>query len=493
MANNKKNVNRIVSDDNDPTAELEALTLPDTAASQESEAAASTAGYQHRPTVDDTPTDSVAALKTDLLSRSKTIDRLQFDMEVLRAKWQGLSTEIEAREEHANRLHAELKTAKQAAQEAQEQLASAEESSSDLQSQLQQRDEAYTKLTAELAVLREEISAGTPDDERLNERLLIIQSGQLASGEHEIRELQTRVQKSEEYADQLRYQLRLRDADAGNFNGLIEALEQQLTENRDRSTALQEELLHAKGENAQLTEKVSQLHNTHAEEIRMIRFELGDAQETLTQHELVAEQLASDLVETRSHRAELESMLADSEESSNSTIESLQKENRRLLFEVENMTNKLQTKSEAINCLLAELAKHSTTPDPVTDIEDAIEEIDTRMSEQIEDRSYIERERVTRLLIGKIDGQELRFPLFKDRLTVGRTRENDIQLKSEHISRRHAVLVIEGDVTRVIDWGSKNGVFVNSKRVKEHFLKNGDLVGVGTAEFRYEERPKRDS
>jgi len=97
------------------------------------------------------------------------------------------------------------------------------------------------------------------------------------------------------------------------------------------------------------------------------------------------------------------------------------------------------------------------------------------------------------LLVSKIGSQELRFPLFKDRLTLGRTRENDIQLKSEHISRRHAVVVIEGDVTRVIDWGSKNGVFVNSQRVKEHFLKNGDIVGVGTAEFRYEERPKRET
>ena len=50
----------------------------------------------------------------------------------------------------------------------------------------------------------------------------------------------------------------------------------------------------------------------------------------------------------------------------------------------------------------------------------------------------------------------------------------------------------EGDLTRVIDWGSKNGVYVNSKRVKEHFLSNGDIVAVGNAKFRYEERPKRE-
>jgi pSer/pThr/pTyr-binding forkhead associated (FHA) protein len=55
------------------------------------------------------------------------------------------------------------------------------------------------------------------------------------------------------------------------------------------------------------------------------------------------------------------------------------------------------------------------------------------------------------------------------------------------------VIVIEKDITRLIDWGSKNGVFVNSHRIKEHFLKNGDVVAVGTAEFRYEERQKRDN
>lgn len=51
----------------------------------------------------------------------------------------------------------------------------------------------------------------------------------------------------------------------------------------------------------------------------------------------------------------------------------------------------------------------------------------------------------------------------------------------------------EGDVTRVVDWGSKNGVYVNSNRVTEYFLASGDVVTIGDAKFRYEERPKRDS
>ena len=100
--------------------------------------------------------------------------------------------------------------------------------------------------------------------------------------------------------------------------------------------------------------------------------------------------------------------------------------------------------------------------------------------------------RMSRFLIGKTADQELRFPLFKKRVTIGRTRQNDIQLQAPHISRRHAVVMTEGDVTRVIDWGSKNGVYVNSHRVTEHFLASGDVVAIGDAKFCYEERPKRD-
>ena len=104
-----------------------------------------------------------------------------------------------------------------------------------------------------------------------------------------------------------------------------------------------------------------------------------------------------------------------------------------------------------------------------------------------------DRERITRVLIGSIGDKELRFPLFKNRLTIGRTEENDIQLKESYISRNHAVVLTEGDRTRVIDWGSKNGVHVNSVRIKEHFLSNGDIITVGNTKFRYEERQKRDA
>jgi pSer/pThr/pTyr-binding forkhead associated (FHA) protein len=55
------------------------------------------------------------------------------------------------------------------------------------------------------------------------------------------------------------------------------------------------------------------------------------------------------------------------------------------------------------------------------------------------------------------------------------------------------VIVTDSQATRIIDWGSKNGVYVNSKRVTEHFLKSGDRIRIGSIEFRYEELPRRES
>jgi pSer/pThr/pTyr-binding forkhead associated (FHA) protein len=269
-------------------------------------------------------------------------------------------------------------------------------------------------------------------------------------------------------------------------------LETKLDEAITRIVELESNFLDSEVARSQLESDISELHSRHAEEIRSIRFELSEAQETAAQQELVAEQLASDLVETRGYRSELEQMLFQTESSGRTRIEALEKQNAKLVAELRDRDTKLASKSEAINSLLAELARKTQQIESIIEIEDVIQEIDGRMSARIEGQSSPERDRVTRLLIGTLEGQELRFPLFKDRLTIGRTEQNDIQLNAPYVSRRHAVVVTDHAVTRVIDWGSKNGVFVNGDRVTEHFLETGDIVTIGTAEFRYEERPKRE-
>lgn len=493
MANDKNNINELVHDDEDSTAELEVLDLPVLHAEVCLEASAGTAGFVHNSETAEQTELAISELTSELSSRSEMIDRLQFDMEILKTKSQGLATEVQAREEQSRKLNSQLKRAKQIARERKKLVAERDDEVRLLRSEIELREKANRELPEELAVLNKPLVDG--DDENLENRdnILAVQAGQLASDGLQIRELKGRIAKIEEYADHLRELLRDRDDKAKQLDLSSNSLQHHLQTSTKQLQGLQFELAEAREENTNLNSSISTLQETHAEEIRVIRFELGDAQETLSQQESTAQQLTSDLAQTRGYRKKLESLLVASEANSNSEIEKLERENQQLLQDSERLREKLHSKSKAIGSLLSELARESQQTEIDDDTGETVPELDRRASGGVDDGNPENRDRVTRVLTGTIDGQELRFPLFKDRLTIGRTRKNDIQLKSEHISRRHAVVVIEGDVTRVIDWGSKNGVFVNANRVKEHFLKNNDIVGVGTAEFRYEERPKRDN
>ena len=244
-----------------------------------------------------------------------------------------------------------------------------------------------------------------------------------------------------------------------------------------------------------VSDRLSKSRAEHEQELRTVRFELTEAAETVAQQELINEQLASDLVDTRGFKNELERMLTSSEQQSQTRISQLEADLEKLRQANSNYEAELAVKNEAIAELLEQISGKVRQDDSIRELEAAIEELDERMSARLETPEVVpvaDRDRMSRVLIGKVADQELRFPLFKKRLTIGRTQQNDIQLQAPHISRRHAVVMTEGDVTRVIDWGSKNGVYVNSHRVTEHFLASGDVVAIGDAKFRHEERPKRD-
>jgi len=73
------------------------------------------------------------------------------------------------------------------------------------------------------------------------------------------------------------------------------------------------------------------------------------------------------------------------------------------------------------------------------------------------------------------------------RLTrIGRNMENDIVLDSDRVSRYHAEIVREGDDISIVDKGSRNGVWVNRRRVNESAtINSGDKVRVGRQEFTF--------
>lgn len=72
----------------------------------------------------------------------------------------------------------------------------------------------------------------------------------------------------------------------------------------------------------------------------------------------------------------------------------------------------------------------------------------------------------------------------KQRLSVGRTKENDLIIDDQSISKIHAALVLSSDNQLLVaDTGSTNGTFVNGQRIaygKGVSIKNGDKVNFGT-------------
>ena len=96
----------------------------------------------------------------------------------------------------------------------------------------------------------------------------------------------------------------------------------------------------------------------------------------------------------------------------------------------------------------------------------------------------------TRLRIAQSEGHDIEFVVDRDEISIGRTADNEIHIRSPSVSRHHARIVRKNARSRIIDSGSKNGVYVNSFRVAEQELHDGDQIIIGTVELTYSERVK---
>jgi len=73
----------------------------------------------------------------------------------------------------------------------------------------------------------------------------------------------------------------------------------------------------------------------------------------------------------------------------------------------------------------------------------------------------------------------------KGEVVLGRAPELDIALDHRSVSREHAKVACEGAVSRIVDMGSANGVFVNREKVTDARLMPGDVIELGDVVLRY--------
>ncbi|MBB6521533.1 FHA domain-containing protein [Pseudoteredinibacter isoporae] len=71
---------------------------------------------------------------------------------------------------------------------------------------------------------------------------------------------------------------------------------------------------------------------------------------------------------------------------------------------------------------------------------------------------------------------------------LGRSEEVDIVIDDGSVSGKHAQLVNDGVLWKIVNWMSTNGTFVNDKKGLSTFLKSGDIIRLGSVEFAFEAR-----
>lgn len=78
--------------------------------------------------------------------------------------------------------------------------------------------------------------------------------------------------------------------------------------------------------------------------------------------------------------------------------------------------------------------------------------------------------------------------LNKKMMTIGRTSDNDICIPSKLVSRNHARLLIGPNAVIIEDAGSTNGCLINDVQIKQHVMREGDVLSIGDLKYRLRTR-----
>lgn len=91
------------------------------------------------------------------------------------------------------------------------------------------------------------------------------------------------------------------------------------------------------------------------------------------------------------------------------------------------------------------------------------------------------------LMDGQRSGEIL--PLISNSVTIGRST-GEILIEDTEVSGRHCTVQMNAGELIIVDHASRNGTFLNGRRIERNRLRAGDTLQVGQAVFRIVEWPK---
>lgn len=83
------------------------------------------------------------------------------------------------------------------------------------------------------------------------------------------------------------------------------------------------------------------------------------------------------------------------------------------------------------------------------------------------------------------DGAARTVEIDRDAIVIGRSRDCDLVLEADGVSRKHARITRTGEnAFNLVDLGAKNGTYLNGARVDLAALHHGDRIQIGAAVLR---------
>src|SRR5687768_12394637 len=96
------------------------------------------------------------------------------------------------------------------------------------------------------------------------------------------------------------------------------------------------------------------------------------------------------------------------------------------------------------------------------------------------------RNRMAVLRLVPSQGPPIPLEITQDVAVVGREPTCDVVVSDGSVSRKHATIERRGESWALVDQGSANGTFVDSQRVTDVVLRNGQELGFGAMADRVE-------
>lgn len=74
---------------------------------------------------------------------------------------------------------------------------------------------------------------------------------------------------------------------------------------------------------------------------------------------------------------------------------------------------------------------------------------------------------------------------FENKLTLGRSRENNVVIDDPTVSQQHAEILLQDEHWLLVDTGSTNGVLIDGNRQSQVELADGLVFVIGTQSFEF--------